>query len=66
MPVLAFTDEQIAELRFAALPIPYRQRQVFLERVVQLLSGRPIGNGDVQRAAQRAQIELIGIQVPEE
>jgi hypothetical protein len=66
MPAIVFTSEQISQIRAAAQPIPWRWRQTFLERVAELLADRPIGNGDVLRAAQRAQIELIGVQVPEE
>jgi hypothetical protein len=66
MPALAFTDEQLAQLRAAAEPIPRDRRQAFLERVAELLAGRPIGNGAVLWAAQRAQVELLGVTVPEE
>jgi hypothetical protein len=61
MRLMAFTDEQLAQLRAAAEPIPWNQRQAFLERVAELLAGRPIGNGAVLWAAQRAQVELLGV-----
>jgi hypothetical protein len=65
MPVLALTDEQLAEIRAVAHPIPWDRRNLYLKRVAELLAGRPFGNGDVVRAAARAQREVIGIQVPE-
>ena len=64
--LLKFNDEQLSQIRAAARPIPWRWRRAYLERVAELLDGRPIGNGDVQRAAQRAQLELLGVTVPEE
>ena len=58
---MAFTDEQLAQIKAAAQPIPWALREAYLQRVVMLLSGRPFGNGDVQRAAAQAQRELIGV-----
>ena len=60
MQLMAFTDEQLAQIRDAAQPIPRAQRAAYLERVTALLAGRSFGNGDVQRAASKAQRELIG------
>jgi hypothetical protein len=66
MQLMAFTDEQLGQLRAAAEPIPWNRRRAFLERVAELLASRPIGNGAVLWAAQRAQVELLGVTVPEE
>ena len=63
--MLAFTDEQLTQIRAAAQPIPRAQRQAYLERVAALLSDRTFGNGDVQRAVAQAQRELIGSPVTE-
>jgi len=63
--MLAFTDEQLTQIRAAAQPIPRAQRQAYLERVAALLSDRTFGNGDVQRAAAQAQRELLGVTVTE-
>ena len=51
MQLMAFTDEQLAQIRDAAQPIPRAQRAAYLERVTALLAGRQFGNRDVQRAA---------------
>ena len=63
--MLALTDEQLTQIRAAAQPIPRAQRQAYLERVAALLSDRPFGDGDVQRAAAQAQRELLGVTVTE-
>jgi hypothetical protein len=60
MQLMAFTDEQLVQIRDAAQPIPRAQRAAYLERVTALLAGRQFGNRDVQRAAAQAQRELIG------
>jgi hypothetical protein len=65
MLALALTDEQLAQARAVAHPIPWSQRRAYLERVAELLAGRQFGNGDVVRAAARAQRELLGIPPPE-
>jgi hypothetical protein len=46
--------------------IPRSQRQAYLQRDGELLPDRQFGNGDVQRAAARAQLELLGVTMPEE
>ena len=63
--MLAFSDEQIVQIRTAATRVPWRMRETFLQRIATLLDGRPFGNGDVQRAAAQVQRELIGITDPE-
>jgi hypothetical protein len=63
--LLRFNDEQLAQIRAAAQPIPWALREAYLQRIAMLLSGRPFGNGDVQRAAAQAQRELIGIVITE-
>jgi hypothetical protein len=44
---LAFTDEQRAQIRAAAQPIPWAFRKGYLERIAGLLAGRQFSNGDV-------------------
>jgi hypothetical protein len=60
---MAFTDEQLAQIKAAAQPIPWALRHAYLERIAVLLSGQRFGNGDVQRAAAQAQRELIGVAI---
>jgi hypothetical protein len=60
MQLMAFTDEQLAQIRDAAQQIPRAQRAAYLERVTALLAGRQFGNRDVQRAAAQAQGDLVG------
>jgi hypothetical protein len=61
MRPLAFTDEQIQVITGCAEPLPRFQREVYLRRVVALLAAlNSFGNGDVQRACQTAQREIIG------
>jgi hypothetical protein len=58
--LLKFNDEQLAQIRAAAQPLPWALREAYLQRVAMLL-----GNGDVQRPAAQAQRELIGIVITE-
>ena len=51
--MLAFTDEQLAQIRAAAAPVPWSLREAYLERIATLLSGWQFSNGDVQRQVQR-------------
>ena len=60
MQLMAFTDEQLAQIRDAAQPIPRARRAAYLERVTTLLAGRQFGNRDVQCAVAQAQRELVG------
>jgi hypothetical protein len=62
---MAFTDEQLAQIRAAARPIPWVLRRAYLERIAALLAGRRFGNRDVQHAVAQAQRELIGVPVTE-
>ena len=52
MRLMAFTDEQLAQIRDAAQPIPRAHRAAYLERVTALLAGRQFGNRDVQRSGR--------------
>jgi hypothetical protein len=61
MRLMAFNDEQLKLISEIAQPVPWRQRSAYLDRVIELLSGRQYGNRDVQQAAAKAQRELIGI-----
>jgi hypothetical protein len=58
--MLVLSDEQLAQIKAAAQPIPRALRETYLERLAALLVGRQFSNGDVQRAAAQAQRELIG------
>jgi hypothetical protein len=59
--MLAFTEEQLAQIGAAAAPVPWALREAYLERIATLLSGRQFSNCDVQRAAAQVQRELIGV-----
>jgi hypothetical protein len=61
---LALTDAQLDQIRAAAAPIPVRQRREYLERVAELLAGRPFNSADVLKAVTKAQHELIGTPEP--
>ena len=63
--MLAFTEEQLAQIRAAAAPVPWALREAYLERIATLLSGRQFSNWDVQRAAAQVQRELIGVAITE-
>jgi hypothetical protein len=63
---LALSTEQVELIQSMARPIPWSRRQAYLERIAELLAGRPIANGDVLRVAQRVQVEMLGITVPED
>src|SRR6516162_6468928 len=52
MRLMAFTDEQLAQIRDAVQPIPRAHRAAYLERVTALLAGRQFGNRDVQRSGR--------------
>ena len=65
MQLMAFTDDQLAQIRATAQPIPWALREAYLQCVATLLSGQAFGNGDVQRAAAQAQRELIGVVITE-
>jgi hypothetical protein len=61
MRLIAFNDEQLKLISEVAQPVPWKQRGAYLDRVIELLTGRQYSNRDVQHAAARAQRELIGI-----
>jgi hypothetical protein len=61
MRLMAFNDEQLKLISEIAQPVPWKQRGAYLDRVIELLTGRQYSNRDVQQAAARAQRELIGI-----
>jgi hypothetical protein len=62
--MMAFTDEQLSQIKAAAQPIPRLLRKTYLERIAALLAGRQFSSGEVQRAAAQAQRELIGSPTP--
>ena len=55
---LALTDDQLAIIRQCAEPLDHADRAAYLERCVQLLQGREIGDGFVARVARAAQAEF--------
>jgi hypothetical protein len=59
MAAIAFTDSQLEQIRMTAMQIPRRLRDAYLRRVVELLSGRDFGDGDVHRAARAAAGEIL-------
>ena len=60
-PVLAFTAEQIDEIKAAARHVPHHLRGDYLEAVAAALTGRDFGDGDVHRAIVRASVRIMGI-----
>ena len=58
MAAIAFTDAQLEQIRMTAAQIPRRLRNIYLERIVQLLGDRDFGDGDVHRAARAAAGEI--------
>ena len=59
MAAIAFTDAQLEQIRMTATQIPRRLRDAYLQRVVQLLTGRDFGDGDVHRASRAAAGEIM-------
>lgn len=47
---LAFTAEQLDEIKAAARHVPHHLRGDYLEAVAAALAGRAFGDGDVHRA----------------
>ena len=58
MPI-ALTDIQLEIIMRHAEPLEPRDRDQYLRRVADLLSGHTIGDGTVSRAARQAQSEIF-------
>jgi hypothetical protein len=61
MPPLAVTDEQITAIMDAAAPLASADRTAFLEEVVQLLDGQPIGDGLIFRTVRVVQARYLDV-----
>jgi hypothetical protein len=55
--MIRLTDQQMDQIKNAAVPIPPRLRQAYLQRVADQLSGKSFDDGDVFRASRDAQRE---------
>ena len=56
---LALSDEQLDQVYRTAGTVPVHLRDTFLERLADLLSGKPLGDGFVYRCCREASYGLV-------